>query len=219
MPPPRPEARRLVYGVLTSGTGKTWVDDLQLLVDGKPIWETPNIEPVTTVLDLDHEFDHGSGALSPVSAASRSRTPPLSEGCGAFSSIITRPSPRGSGIGIMISSSPTRTPQRDYSPFARYFPKAQSCVALFFYWSSINVEGGRLSIGCTRLSNRAADGGNRISQRDSCTIKSDSARHPKDKPACQAHMEGPHATPPATSHRTAGAWKVVIAMMRSSKPG
>ena len=45
------EARNLVFGALLSGTGKTWVDDLQLLVDGKLIWEAPRVERPTTVLD------------------------------------------------------------------------------------------------------------------------------------------------------------------------
>lgn len=56
----RPDARQLFFGVLVSGTGKAWVDDLQLLVDGKPIWEAPRAERPKTVLDLDHEFDEGS---------------------------------------------------------------------------------------------------------------------------------------------------------------
>jgi C-terminal processing protease CtpA/Prc len=55
------EAKQLVFGVLVAGTGKTWADDLQLLVDGKPIWDAPKVEPPKTILDLDHEFDHGSG--------------------------------------------------------------------------------------------------------------------------------------------------------------
>ena len=57
------EARNLVFGALLSGTGKTWVDDLQLLVDGKLIWEAPRVERPTTVLERDHQFDGGSGIL------------------------------------------------------------------------------------------------------------------------------------------------------------
>lgn len=56
-----PEAKRLFFGALLSGTGTAWVDDLQLLVDGKPIWEAPRREIVHTALDEDHEFDGGSG--------------------------------------------------------------------------------------------------------------------------------------------------------------
>ncbi len=59
--PLRPEAKQLVFGVLSAGTGTTWADDLQLLVDGKPIWDAPKVEKPMTSLDHDHEFDHGSG--------------------------------------------------------------------------------------------------------------------------------------------------------------
>ena len=59
--PIRPEAKQLFFGVLMNGNGKLWVDDLQLLVDGKPIWDVPRIEKPKTQLDLDHEFDRGSG--------------------------------------------------------------------------------------------------------------------------------------------------------------
>jgi len=61
--PVRSEAKKLFFGALLSGTGKTWVDDLQLLVDGKPIWELPKVERQTTVLERDHQFDSGSGIL------------------------------------------------------------------------------------------------------------------------------------------------------------
>jgi hypothetical protein len=54
-------AKRLVFGVLASGTGRMWADDLQLLVDGRPIANVPRIEPPKTVIDLDKEFDGGSG--------------------------------------------------------------------------------------------------------------------------------------------------------------
>lgn len=53
--------RQLYFGVFVSGTGTAWVDDLQLLVDGKPIWEAPKAERAKTPLDTDHEFDSGSG--------------------------------------------------------------------------------------------------------------------------------------------------------------
>jgi C-terminal processing protease CtpA/Prc len=59
--PVRPEARQLVFGALMAGSGKLWVDDLQLLVDGKPIWEAPKMERPKTPADTDHEFDKGSG--------------------------------------------------------------------------------------------------------------------------------------------------------------
>lgn len=59
--PVRAEARKLVFGALLAGTGKVWVDDLQLLVDGKPIWEAPRVERPTSVVERDHQFDAGSG--------------------------------------------------------------------------------------------------------------------------------------------------------------
>jgi C-terminal processing protease CtpA/Prc len=55
-----PETRSLVFGLLMSGTGKAWADDLQILVDGRPLWETPKTPRPTTVLDRDHEYDGGS---------------------------------------------------------------------------------------------------------------------------------------------------------------
>jgi hypothetical protein len=61
--PIHPEARRLFFGVFLAGTGKAWADDLQLLVDGKPVWELPKFERAKTILDFDHRFDRGSGIL------------------------------------------------------------------------------------------------------------------------------------------------------------
>src|SRR5215469_551708 len=54
------EANRIFFGVLLAGTGKAWADDLQLLVDGKPVWDAPKMERPKTALDRDHEFDGGS---------------------------------------------------------------------------------------------------------------------------------------------------------------
>lgn len=56
-----PDARVLAFGVLIQGTGVLWIDGLQLLVDGKPVWEAPKVKREPTALDTDHEFDHGSG--------------------------------------------------------------------------------------------------------------------------------------------------------------
>lgn len=58
--PIHPEATQLFFGVLVVGTGTAWADDLQLLVDGKPVWEASRIERPKTRLDSDHEFDGGS---------------------------------------------------------------------------------------------------------------------------------------------------------------
>ena len=54
-------AKRLWFGVLASGTGRVWADDLRLLVDGRPIADVPRVEPPKTVVDFDKEFDGGSG--------------------------------------------------------------------------------------------------------------------------------------------------------------
>lgn len=58
--PVNPDGRKLYFGFLLHGTGKAWVDDLQLLVDGRPVWNAPRAEPIETILDRDHEFDEGS---------------------------------------------------------------------------------------------------------------------------------------------------------------
>jgi C-terminal processing protease CtpA/Prc len=58
--PWQPDARQLYIGFMLAGTGKAWADDLQLLVDGKPIWEAPKVEGPKTILDTDHDFDNGS---------------------------------------------------------------------------------------------------------------------------------------------------------------
>ena len=68
--PLNPEGRKLFFGALLAGSGRAWVDDLQLLVDGQPLWDLPVVEPPKTALDRDHEFDGGSKlaleALTPI---------------------------------------------------------------------------------------------------------------------------------------------------------
>jgi C-terminal processing protease CtpA/Prc len=54
-------AKTLFFGVLLVGEGKVWIDDLRLLVDGKPIDQVPERITETTVLDKDQEFIAGSG--------------------------------------------------------------------------------------------------------------------------------------------------------------
>ena len=72
--PLNPEARNLYFGFLLAGTGKAWVDDLELLVDGKPVWQAPKVAFVQTILERDHEFDAGSRVnlveMTPVRVAS-----------------------------------------------------------------------------------------------------------------------------------------------------
>jgi hypothetical protein len=58
--PVHPDARTLIFGIVLSGSGKAWADDLSLTVDGKPIWEAPERVLPKTVLDTDNEFDSGS---------------------------------------------------------------------------------------------------------------------------------------------------------------
>jgi hypothetical protein len=59
-----PDATRLVFGVLVGGTGTVWAGDLQLLVDGKPVWLAPRAAHAPTALESDHEFDQGSGVTA-----------------------------------------------------------------------------------------------------------------------------------------------------------
>ena len=58
--PIQAETRSLVFGFLMAGTGKAWADDLQILVDGKPLWDLPATPKPKTVFDRDHEYDGGS---------------------------------------------------------------------------------------------------------------------------------------------------------------
>ena len=52
--PVEPRAQKLDFGLLVSGTGTLWADDLELLVDGKPIAEAPSKQPLTNsdVVDM-----------------------------------------------------------------------------------------------------------------------------------------------------------------------
>ena len=58
--PRHADATQLVFGVLISGTGTVWADDLRLLVDGTPMWEAAKATREATPMDRDHEFDAGS---------------------------------------------------------------------------------------------------------------------------------------------------------------
>jgi len=72
--PLSPDGRKLFFGVLLSGDGRVWADDLEVLVDGKPVWDAPRVARPKTVFDLDREFDNGSGivlqALTPLQTES-----------------------------------------------------------------------------------------------------------------------------------------------------
>jgi hypothetical protein len=45
--PINPRVKQLDFGVLVSGTGTLWADDLELLVDGEPIAQAPSKQPLT----------------------------------------------------------------------------------------------------------------------------------------------------------------------------
>lgn len=64
-----PNARQIFFGVLVQGEGEVWADELQLLVDGKPVGQASKREIEPTILDTDREFEDGSGieltALAP----------------------------------------------------------------------------------------------------------------------------------------------------------
>jgi C-terminal processing protease CtpA/Prc len=67
-------ATTLYIGVLMSGTGVLWADDLQLLVDGRPIADAVDLpKKVPSISDDDHEFDGGSqvvvNGLTPMQVA------------------------------------------------------------------------------------------------------------------------------------------------------
>jgi len=70
--PLRETARSVKFGALLSGTGRLWVDDLRLFVDGRPLANVPVVEREQTVLDRDHAFDKGSrvtlASVTPVQA-------------------------------------------------------------------------------------------------------------------------------------------------------
>src|SRR5262249_44362660 len=54
-------ARRLAFGALLAGTGRVWMDDLALFVDGKPLAEVPVKPRELTALDRDTSFAAHSG--------------------------------------------------------------------------------------------------------------------------------------------------------------
>ncbi|KAA0989157.1 S41 family peptidase [Dyadobacter aurulentus] len=60
LPYPR-SAAKIHVGALTTGPGELWVDDLELLIDGKPFYEAPAKQPFAA--ELDKEFDKGSNIV------------------------------------------------------------------------------------------------------------------------------------------------------------
>jgi C-terminal processing protease CtpA/Prc len=53
----------LFFGVRLVGAGKSWADDLELLVDGQPISSLPRVARSSTLLDDDQQFAGGSGLV------------------------------------------------------------------------------------------------------------------------------------------------------------
>ncbi|MFT5847719.1 MAG: hypothetical protein ACJARX_000564 [Psychroserpens sp.] len=51
-------AQQIVFGGLLSGTGKIWVDNLEITIDGKPLDQTPEKE--LDKVQKDQKFDKGS---------------------------------------------------------------------------------------------------------------------------------------------------------------
>ncbi len=56
-----PKADDLFFGVLVTGEGTVWADDLELTIDGKPIPEAPERVREKTVLDTNQKYTDGSG--------------------------------------------------------------------------------------------------------------------------------------------------------------
>jgi C-terminal processing protease CtpA/Prc len=57
-------ARKIFIGAILSGTGQLWVDDFQVLLDGKDIKEVPVKNKADYKATSDKEFDGGSGITS-----------------------------------------------------------------------------------------------------------------------------------------------------------
>jgi len=53
----------LFFGVRLVGAGKSWADDLELLVDGQPIASLPRVARSSAILDEDQQFAGGSGLV------------------------------------------------------------------------------------------------------------------------------------------------------------
>lgn len=56
-----PAARTLLVGALLNGTGRVWLDDVQVLVDGRPLADAPVLVVPKTVLETDTTYASGSG--------------------------------------------------------------------------------------------------------------------------------------------------------------
>jgi hypothetical protein len=71
--PINPKAEQLYFGVLVSGTGTLWADDLELLVDGKPIAQAASAPPDLVSLPTMNSIP-APASLSPALRLRRCRT-------------------------------------------------------------------------------------------------------------------------------------------------
>src|SRR5579872_3899927 len=102
--PVHADAKQLYIGFLLSGTGKAWADDLQVLVDGKPVWEAPKAQRPKTIINTDTEFDNGSGiSIAELSKVQIENLAALGKVWG-FLKYHHPPLPRASATGTTISS-------------------------------------------------------------------------------------------------------------------
>lgn len=58
------KAKTIYIGAMLSGTGKVWVDDFQILIDGKDISKAKHKAKIELKADRDREFDKGSKIAS-----------------------------------------------------------------------------------------------------------------------------------------------------------
>ncbi len=59
------KTKEIVVGGLLTGKGKMWLDNLNVLIDGKPIDEAKLVERVLLPAEKDHAFDGGSTIVFP----------------------------------------------------------------------------------------------------------------------------------------------------------
>ncbi len=61
--PIHPQAQQIYFGVLVSGTGTLWADDLELLVDGKPIAEASAMPPRPALARRADNYSYFNAAI------------------------------------------------------------------------------------------------------------------------------------------------------------
>ncbi len=59
-----PKAKTIYIGAMLTGSGKVWVDDFQILIDGKDISKAKHKAKIELKADRDREFDNGSKIAS-----------------------------------------------------------------------------------------------------------------------------------------------------------